>query len=69
VADEMRSSGIPGVTGLSALATGMVAVHELYLSYRAAGFTEPEALCLVAHMLRPPTCPCSKPPPAPGMPG
>ena len=38
---------------VSVLAEGAAAMHELFLTFVAAGFTEIQALVLVAHMFRP----------------
>jgi hypothetical protein len=37
-------------SGFSVLTQGAVAMHEMYLSLRAAGFTKDEALTLIAKL-------------------
>lgn len=39
------------INGLTALMAGAAATHEMFLAYVAAGFTEAQALYLVAQLL------------------
>lgn len=41
----------PVTDGLTALMSSAAMAHEMFLSYVAAGFTEPQAIYLVAQIL------------------
>ena len=46
---------LQGFEGLSALEESAIRLHEVYKSLMAAGFTEDQALTLIAKMTRPNT--------------
>ena len=47
------SSNLQGFEGLSALEESAVRLHEIYKSLMTGGFTEDEALSLIAKMTKP----------------
>ena len=53
----LRMEYLQGFEGLSALEESAIRLHEVYKSLMAAGFTEDQALTLIAKMTRPNTDP------------